>query len=168
LQSIEGEWYEAAANTRAEKDVNAMREWFANDIVPDEIEQFRFDTEILREVSSRSGAVYKGVICLVLASGNGARDFHRDCEISLSMISTNEVDDHHIFPRDYLENHKGVEKKTSVYLEELNRVRDSASILASHLIPVGENSPLFANDYEEFLKQRSALIVAEIERVTGG
>jgi hypothetical protein len=59
-------------------------------------------------------------------------------------------------------------KAPSVYLEELNRVRDSASILASHLIPVGENSPLFANDYEEFLKQRSALIVAEIERVTGG
>ena len=190
--SIFSQRYEAAANTRAEKDVNAMRAWFANDIVPDVIEQFRFDTEILREVSSRSGAVYKGVICLVLASGNGARDFHRDCEISLSMISTNEVDDHHIFPRDYLENHKGVEKKTlrdcvlnrtlinrttnqmisnkapSVYLAELNEVRDSASILASHLIPIGENSPLFSNDYEEFLKQRSALIVAELERVTRG
>ncbi len=188
--SIFGQRYEAAANTRAEKDVNDIREWFASGTVPETVDQFRFDSELLREVSTRSGSVYKGVICLVLASGNGARDFHRDCAISQEMVSTNEVDDHHIFPSDFLLTQKGIQRKSlrdcvlnrtlinrttnqmisnkapSTYLVELNDLRNADAILDSHLIPSGPFSPLLVDDYEEFLKQRSELIVAEIERVT--
>ena len=188
--SIFGQRYEAAANTRAEKDVNDMREWFTSGVVPEAIEQFRFDSELLREVSTRSGSVYKGVICLVLASGNGARDFHKDCVITQEMVTTNEVDDHHIFPSDFLKTQKGIEKKSlrdcvlnrtlidrttnqmisnkapSAYLTDLNHLRNVDTILTSHMIPTGPLSPLLVDDYEEFLKQRSAKIVAEIERVT--
>ena len=188
--SIFGQRYEAAANTRGEKDVNDMREWFASGTVPESIEQFRFDSEILREVSARAGSVYKGVICLVLGSGNGSRDFHRDSAITQEMVTTNEVDDHHIFPADFLLSHKGIEKKSlrdcvlnrtlinrttnqmisnkapSRYLLELDHVRNADAIFASHLIPFGDSSPLLVDDYEEFLKQRSDLIMAEIERVT--
>jgi hypothetical protein len=188
--SILGQRYEAAANTRAERDVNDFRDWFTNGKVPETIAQFRFDSELLREVSTRSGSVYKGVICLILGSGNGARDFHRDCLINQEMVSTNEVDDHHIFPSDFLLNQIGIEKKSlrdcvlnrtlinrttnqmisnkapSIYLAELNALRNVDEILSSHLIPVGASSPLMIDDYEEFLKQRAEMVLAEIVRVT--
>lgn len=188
--SIFGQRYEAAANTRAEKDVNDMRAWFEHGTVPETIKLFRFEVELLREVHTRSGSVYKGVICLVLASGNGARDFYRDCPITQEMVSTNEVDDHHIFPSDFLVTHKRIDNKTlrdcvlnrtlidrttnqiisnkapSIYLRELDSLRTADAILASHLIPMGASSPLLIDDYEGFLEQRSAMIVAEVERVT--
>jgi hypothetical protein len=130
------------------------------------------------------------VICLILGSGNGARDFHRDCLINQEMVSTNEVDDHHIFPSDFLLNQIGIEKKSlrdcvlnrtlinrttnqmisnkapSIYLAELNALRNVDEILSSHLIPVGASSPLMIDDYEEFLKQRAEMVLAEIVRVT--
>jgi hypothetical protein len=188
--SIFGQRYEAAANTRAEKDVNDMRIWFEQGVIPETIEQFRFDRELLREVSSQSASIYKGVICLVLGAGMGARDFHRDCLINQEMVSSGEVDDHHIFPSDFLKNQKGIEKKSlrdcvlnrtlinrttnrmisnkapSTYLVELNQIRNADEILSSHLIPSGQGSPLMTDNYEEFLNQRADLIVAEIERVT--
>jgi hypothetical protein len=34
------------------------------------------------------------------------------------------------------------------------------------LIPVGASSPLMIDDYEEFLKQRAEMVLAEIVRVT--
>lgn len=188
--SIFGQRYEAAANTRAEKDVADMKKWFAGESVPESISQFRFDIELLKEVSSKSSAVYKGVICLVLASGSGARDFHNGSLINQNMISTNYVDDHHIFPSDFLKVQKGIEKKSlrdcvlnrtlidrttnqvisnrapSDYLTELQVGSTWEMTLGSHLIPIGENSPLFADDYQRFLQERSILIANEISKVT--
>jgi hypothetical protein len=185
--SIFGERYQAAANTRAEKDVADMKIWFAGGQPPDHVKNFRFDKQVLTEVY-KPGSIYKGVICLVLV--NSALDFHTRGQINEEMVLSGRVDDHHVFPDNYLETHLDIKdpiKRSCVlnrtlinrdtnrsiwfdapsdYLGEIFDHFDHEPILKSHLIPAGADSPLLINDYEEFLKLRADLIYAEIEKVT--
>jgi hypothetical protein len=185
-----GQRYEAAANTRAERDVSDMQTWFDGGEAPELLRQFRFDKEILREVATKAGSIYKSVICLTLASEPHAKDFHSGVLISQEMVLTGEVDDHHIFPSAYLEREKGVSKKAlrdcvlnrtlidrttnqmisdrapSQYLADIDAHRDTDEILRTHLLPTGPKSPLRADDYEAFLNNRAELISQEIARVT--
>jgi len=185
-----GQRYEAAANTRAERDVRDMREWFKGGPVPEMVEQFRFEKELLREVSTRAGAIYKSVICLILASEPHARDFHSGKLIAQAMFDAGDVEDHHVFPSAYLENAKGITKKTlrdcilnrtlidgktnvvisdrppSEYLRDIDAHVDTETILKSHLLPTGSTSPLRTDDYEEFLQKRAELIEAAIAVAT--
>lgn len=188
--SIFGQRYEAAANTRGEKDVNEMRAWFKDDLlIPEAIKQFRFDPLILREVTTRSGSVYKGAICLTLCTNGGALDFHTSTKINQQMIASNEVDDHHIFPKNYLETTAKFKDKTlincvlnrtlidrltnqtikdkapSVYIKNL-QIKNKDKVLESHLIPTGSKSPLAKNDFLRFLDQRSTMLEQKIKEVT--
>jgi hypothetical protein len=189
--AIFGRRYEAAANTRAEKDVREMKEWFENGTTPEIIENFRFDIELLREASSRANPIYKGVICLVLSGSPEARDFHKHTKISHEMLTTKWVDDHHIFPKSFLRNEKGItnkglidcvlnrtlidrttnqiisDKAPSIYLSELDSHFNADEILNTHVIPIGSSSSLRRDDYDAFLDDRSKLISGEISRVTG-
>jgi len=186
--SIFGERYQAAANTRGEKDVADMKAWFAEGGTPPEhVKNFRFDEQVLREIY-KPGSIYKGVICLSLV--NHALDFHTTREINEEMILSGIVDNHHIFPDNYLETHLAIDDEVkrncvlnralinrdtnrtiwdsapSDYLKEIFTHFDFDPILRSHLIPSGSRSPLLVNDYEDFLSQRALLIKAEIMRVT--
>ena len=103
-------------------------------------------------------------------------------------MAVGEVDDHHIFPKKYLET-KGLPKseincvlnrtlidsttnKTisshapSVYLPMLNLEKDEEKILASHLIPVGSSSGLYMDDFEKFIEEREAILIQQIVKVT--
>lgn len=189
--AIFGQRYEAAANTRGEKDVNEMRDWFADSLlVPEVIEDFRFDRETLKETYVRSSGIYKGVICLTLSSGSGSRDFHSGSLITQSMVTTGEVDDHHIFPKNFLESILGIDDKTllncvinrtlidrltnqeisdkapSEYLKNVIHNVDLDGILQSHLIPFGPSNPMLKNDYSTFIEMRADLLMNEINRVT--
>jgi hypothetical protein len=185
--SIFGERYQAAANTRAERDVLDMKIWFEGGSPPDHVKNFRFDKQILRELY-KPGSIYKGVICLTLV--NRALDFHTRGEIKEEMVLSGKVDDHHIFPDNYLETHLDIKDEVkrscvlnrtlinrdtnrsiwasapSDYLQEIFDHFDHEPILKSHLIPSGVGSPLLINDYEEFLNQRAELVMNEIEKVT--
>lgn len=185
-----GQRYEAAANTRAQRDVADMRNWFAGGALPLIIEQFRFEKEELYDVSNRSSSIYKSVICLTMASEPQARDFHKGNVISSAMVNTGEVDDHHIFPASYLENKIGISKKSerdcvlnrtlidrttnivisdrapSEYLADIDAGGKTDEILASHLCPVGAKSPLRRDDFKEFLAARAELIHAAIASAT--
>jgi len=187
-----GQRYEAAANTRAERDVADMRAWFAGGAVPLIIEQFRFEKDGLRDIYSKSSSIYKCVISLVMASQPPARDFHTANVISQAMVNTGEVDDHHIFPASYLENVKGINKKAdrdcvlnrtlidrptnilisdrapSEYLADIDRGGKTDEILLTHLCPTGEDSPLRNDDYDGFLAARAELVYAAITSVTAG
>jgi len=185
-----GQRYEAAANTRAERDVSDMQTWFDGGEEPELLKQFRFVKEVLREVATKAGSIYKSVICLILASEPHAKDFHSGALISQEMVLTGEVDDHHVFPSAYLEREKGVSKKAlrdcvlnrtlidrrtnqlisdrapSLYLADIDRHRDADEILRTHLLPTGPKSPLRANNYEAYLSKRADLIFEEITKVT--
>jgi hypothetical protein len=181
--------YEAAANTRGEKDVNDMRQWFEDaSKIPEAISQFTFEPTTLRFVSPKSG-VYKGVICLTMKTNGGSLDFVSGAAIPHQMVASGEVDDHHIFPKKFLTDTKKIEDKAlincvvnrtlidrgtnksisamapSVYIKGL-KVPNISQVLDSHLIPSGSGSPLLTDDYEAFLEQRTQLIFAKIKEVT--
>lgn len=187
--SIFSQRYEAAANTRGEKDVNDMRTWFgSSSVVPESITTFAFDAQSLRYTSSKN-SVYKGVICLTMKTGSGSLDFVNGTVISHQMVTSGEVDDHHIFPKSYLENFKNLKDKTSIncvvnrtlidrdtnksisakapseYIKGL-KVPNVAQVLDSHLIPHGRGSGLQNNDYDKFLEERTKLIAERIREVT--
>ncbi len=107
--------------------------------------------------------------------------------------SKNPVDDHHIFPaaylaqsgipgptRDAILNRTLIDRQTNIrigmrapsdYLDEIRdewgSLGDFDGLLGSHLLPVGLESALFANDFEAFLRYREDVLVGEIERATG-
>jgi hypothetical protein len=186
--AIFGKRYEAAANTRAERDVADFRRWIANGEVPELLAQFRFDEFELQETNVRSAPIYKGVIALVL--GRESRDFYKNNVISSEMLKTGEVDDHHVFPDSYLDKKMGVEKSKrdcvlnrtlisrdtnikisdkapSEYLAEMDQHGHGVpGILQAHFISGPVADAMREDDFERFLKERSTLLRGEIERVT--
>lgn len=181
--------YEAAANTRGEKDVNEMRTWFKDTSqVPEAVSQFIFDPQSLRFVSGKN-SVYKGVICLTMKTNGGSLDFVTGAIIPNQVVTSGEVDDHHIFPKKYLMETKNLSDKTlincvlnrtlidretnrwisakapSVYIQSL-KAPNVEQVLESHLIPHGPGSPIAVDDYEAFLEKRTDLIFAKIKEAT--
>jgi hypothetical protein len=188
--SIFSQRYEAAANTRGAKDVNDLRNWFSDaSEIPVSIAQFSFDSNVLRTVSSKGAGVYKGVICLSMKTNGGSLDFVTGAPIAHQLITSGEVDDHHIFPKSYLMNVKSIKDKTVIncvinrtlidretnkmisakapsdYVSNL-KAPNLALVLDSHLIPSDLNGPLYRDDYESFLNARAELIAAKVNEVT--
>lgn len=190
--SFFGQTYESSPNTQAAKDVNEMLSWIGGGTAPESIHAFKFDPEVLREVTPRQRALYRGAMCLVLGSGSGARDFHSGALITRNLIETAHIDDHHVFPDNYLKTHMGVSRKSerdsilnrtlidrhtniiisdnapSIYLEIIssNMPHELDEILKSHLLPSGVDNCLARNDFEAFINYRLDAMKKEIVRVT--
>lgn len=182
--------YEAAANTRAEKDVKEVKEWFSNNTVPEVIQLFHFDQISLRQTHKPASPIYKGVICLVLSTNPRALDFHTAGEISEALVRSGKIEDHHLFPKKFLKNHLGITEKEQVncvlnrtliheetnrsiagrapsaYLNDICQEFDVDAVLKTHLIATGPTSPMRRDDFDEFLAARETQIMAEITRVT--
>jgi len=97
--------YDRAANTQAAKDYSQLRKWFMGEAAPDAVTGFEFDASRLREITPRQQSVYKALIALILRGG--AQDFHHARRLTPETITAQGVDDHHIFPRAYLDRPTG-------------------------------------------------------------
>jgi len=188
--AVFGQWYEAAANSKAAKDVVEVLGWFRGGDAPESVARLRFDPRALRDVTPRQRAIYRGTICLLV--GNGARDFHTQAAISSKLISDEGIDDHHVFPAAYLER-RGVaparmrdcvlnrtlidrttnqmisDRAPSEYLADIRATPGFPfeAVLSSHALPAGADSPLLRDDYGAFLVWRQDRLWREIQRVTG-
>ena len=145
---------------------------------PESVNEFKLDTN-LRQVRPRQRAVYRGVMSLVLQ--NGALDFHKRGRITSQLLADkkNPVDDHHVFPRAYLDerevppslrdcilNRTFIDRSTnqrlsrrspSDYFGEIRAKQgehETDIMLRSHLLPEGPNSPLLEDDFEALLDRR--------------
>ncbi len=191
--SVFGQAYESSPNSQAAKDVTEVGVWLAGGALPESVAGIRFDPKALRDVTPRQRAIYRGVVCLVLGSGTGARDFHTQGVITGKLIAEQGIDDHHVFPADFLEKKKGIKlarlrdcvlnrtlidrttnqiisnRAPSEYLAEMNATEGFPfdSVLRSHLLPVGESSPFWSDDYDAFLAFRQQALWQEIMSVTG-
>lgn len=191
--SVFGQTYESAANSQTSKDVGELLQWFAGGAEPETISTLRFDPKALRDVTPRQRALYRGVICLILGSGNGARDFHTLGKITGSLMAQEGIDDHHVFPANFLEVHKGIKearhrdcilnrtlidrttnqmisnRPPSDYLKQIRQTPGFPfdDVLASHCLPTGDDAPFWNDDYTTFLAWRQQRIWQEICRVTG-
>jgi hypothetical protein len=144
------------------------------------------------DTTARQRALYRGVICLILRGG--ARDFHSGQPISGDLIVESSIDDHHIFPDDYLKKHKKdvsartrdcvlnrtlIDRATNIrisnrppsdYMAEIRKSLGAdkfGKLLDSHFLSQGAAVPLLANEFETFLKQRQTLFWEQIKNVTG-
>ena len=191
--AVYGQAYESSPNTQAAKDVTELDLWLAGGSLPESVMGVRFDPKSLRDVTPRQRAIYRGTICLVLGSGTGARDFHTQAIITGKLMDQEGIDDHHVFPDNYLKEVKGVtlprtrdcvlnrtlidrttnqiisNRAPSAYLADIRNTDGFPFdvVIGSHSLPVGENSPLLSDYFDAFLDWRQERLWQEIRRVTG-
>lgn len=92
--------YDRAANTQAAKDFAELRDWLSGGEPPTTVVDFEFDRARLREITPKQQSVYKALMAIVLR--HGAADFHHGRTLTPASIAAQGVDDHHIFPRAFL------------------------------------------------------------------
>ena len=187
--SVFGQQYENAPNSQAEKDFHALLRWMSGGPSPESVNEFSTTGLKLRDVRPKQRAIYRGVMSLILQ--NGALDFHKRGKITSQLVfdKKNPVDDHHVFPRAYLNsagvsaklrdcilNRTYIDRKTnqrlskrrpSDYFGEIRRkqgVTEADATLASHLLPP---APLLADDFERFLDAREQSLMQLIRLRTG-
>ena len=188
--AVFGQAYESAPNSKSAKDVVEIMPWLAGAAPPETVASFRFDPVALRFVTPRQRSIYRGVINLIL--GCGTRDFHTQAVITGKLMTDEGIDDHHVFPAAYLERRDVASARTrdcvlnrtlidrttnqmisdrapSDYLAEMRNTPGFPfeTVLASHGLPAGADSPLLRDDYEAFLRWREERLWEEIRRVTG-
>lgn len=104
--SVFGERYAGSTDTKLTKDYKDLMKWFDDDSkVPEVVLEMRnmlFKTFTIKDKKYAGNSVYKGVFNLLFM--HDAKDFYENDKLKFS----DELDDHHIFPKKYLEN-KGVE-----------------------------------------------------------
>lgn len=191
--SVFGQSYESGANSQTGKDFAELLVWFAGGEPPESVTTLRFDPNALRDVTTRQRALYRGTICLIMGTGSGARDFHTQSVISGSLINDEGIDDHHVFPSDFLLRQQGIvvarnrdcvlnrtliDRTTNQMISNrapsdyLKQIKDTDgfpfdAVLESHCLPTGDESPFWKDDYEAFLAWRQDRLWQEIKRVTG-
>ena len=191
--AVFGQAYESSPNSKAAKDVTELDVWLAGGAVPDSIATVSFDPNTLRAVTPRQRAIYRGTICVILGAGSGARDFHTQAIITGKLMDQEGIDDHHVFPDDFLLKKKGItsaqsrdcvlnrtlidrttnqmisNRPPSSYLADIRNTAGFPynSVLGSHCLPVGTDSPLLNDDFDAFLEWRQARLWHEIKLVTG-
>jgi len=188
--SIFGQTYENSPNSQSAKDYQEVGQWLIGGMAPASMRGFSFDSEVLRDVTPRQRALYRGVITLVLSKN--PRDFHEVKPMTRALMEENHVDDHHVFPDAYLKdlgereqsrrecilNRTLIDRSTNQSLSRRDpqsyfaEIKDRLGIaelerlLESHMLPAGADSPLQNNDYPAFLKWRQERIGAAIKEAT--
>ena len=189
--SVFGQVYENAPNSQAVKDAVELTSWFTGSVDPDSVRNFSFEPDVLRETTVRQRALYRGCIALILHSE--ARDFHSGNRITASMVLEKKIDDHHVFPRGYLDdsgeevpaalrecvlNRTLIDKDTNIrigkkapanYLAEIEVALGAEhldKVLKSHLLPGGTDSSLREGRFSAFLDERQQQFFESIKEVT--
>ncbi|MBR0280783.1 MAG: DUF262 domain-containing protein [Oscillibacter sp.] len=185
-----GELYGAANETRYANDIVQVIEWISDsDKIPKTCQESYFNPLRLLTMQTRQSAAYKGVLALVLK--NHSQDFISGRDMDFTAYKSENIDIHHIFPKDYCESHglpkqkwNSVVNKTplsygtnreiggvapSEYLAKIERKGQVNSqvldgYLASHWI---DSASCRHDDFERFFIKRAMRLLAAIEEATG-
>jgi len=102
--SVFGQSYDNPPNSQSVKDYVEFRRWLGGGEPPESVARFAFDASLLRSITPRQRALYRGAITLVLRSRS--RDFHEGAVITAKLIAEEQIDDHHLFPKAWLAKHR--------------------------------------------------------------
>jgi hypothetical protein len=195
-RSAFSERYSKSTNTQMANDAKAIRE-LVNGKLDLPNYPLTIDKENLMKMrmNRSSGAARNGVLCLLATAK--PKHFVTGADIALGKDHFSDLKDpnaHHIFPKNFLKtalkryveevhlltnfcylpadlNNKIKDRPPADYFAEfMGQATDNPQFevaLRSHHIPSGPSSPIWNNNYDEFLRQRGELIWAEILRVTG-
>lgn len=180
--SVFSQAYERGPTSRAVSDFKELQHWIRNDgEEPFSIRCLHFSPEMFFEVTPKQRALYRGTLALVTAQG--ALDFHNAECLTFDYVEKNKVDDHHIFPHNFLKKNGGaakahsvlnrtlIDRKTnirisdkapSIYINDIaSQIGEErlARILGSHLLDV---ESLKSNDFDKFLKDRAHALIKEL------
>lgn len=185
-----GELYGGANETRYANDIVQVVKWINNNgDLPKTMTDFYFNPMRLISLQTRQSAAYKGIMALILK--NHARDFISGAEMDFAAYSSDKIDIHHIFPKNYCvqqnydkQKWNSVINKTpisaksnreigghapSVYLDKLQKKGSVSGIVLdeyveSHLI---NHDLLRTNDFNNFIVDRAKKLLRAIEAATG-
>ncbi len=111
---IFSERYSVAALGVILDDANTLKSVAQNDyedISPNYLDNFTYNVERYEDLlsySTKYGGIYKGVLNLINYKSAGIRDWNNNDKIT---FRNHDLEDHHIFPRKYLQNELNVEKE---------------------------------------------------------
>ncbi len=161
--------YGQGANTQAVADARALRAWMTDHAaIPDALRHFEpVDEETLLDLRRRNEMLLRGLMCGLIVQD--ARDWVVDRRLR---DIEGDIQIHHVFPRQYLDNLKLKDANcvanfsplcaaTNKSLRNdpptsvLNRADVSDSRVMSHRIPLGT---LHNNQWQQFLAERSKLL----------
>lgn len=186
---ILGEMYGGANETRYANDVTGVMAWLNGGDEPDTIARANFHSTRLLSLQTRLSAAYKGIMALILKAK--AQDFISGKEMDFTAFLDENIDIHHVFPRNYCEGQKVDKRKwnsiinktplayrsnriiggnaPSLYLKKIEkdgRVTDEAlnAFIATHLI---DADSLRSDAFDEFFISRTKSLLGLISGAMG-
>ena len=185
--SVFSQAYEKGQSSRVANDFKTLTSWSnGSEVEPLALRQLYFRPEMFFDIGPKQQALYQGTLALSMA--NGARDFYKGDVITFDYLSKNNVDDHHIFPDDYMKgkasqsrvdcvlNRTLIDRKTNIsitnkapakYIGDMITAfgeEPLGELLDSHFI---NREALMRNDFESFLKLRAESLLAALEKQLG-
>ena len=188
------ERYGSASQTRMNEDSRWITELIRDDAAFRDLAIVDEHRLIDARMTQTRSAIRNGFLCLL--NKVGPLNFRNRSPVHLSTehFSTfTSAEKHHIFPVSFLKQ-KGIDARRvhslpnfcfipadlnkqisdrapNDYMREIREGYDSQDeferVMATHLIPVGDDSGIWENDYELFLRQRASLMIDEIRRRCG-
>lgn len=180
--------YETQGNTRTSNDVPELRAWLTGTGQAPEVTKSG-ELRNFRLVSSNTQALYGAAIALSLR--NHPLDFHHGQPLTPQRITSDQIDDHHVFPFAYLPasvpkqlkdcvlNRTLIDRLTNIRLQAkapstyLGDMRTAlggqllSEVLDSHGLPADPQGPLLTDDFDAFLNWREEHLHRQILQVTG-
>ena len=183
--------YESSPNSISKEHFIDVKMWIEKDTTPVFLSTAQEKLQSIDpiEITPRQRAQYRGFMCLLLK--RGIRDFYKADPINASKILSGEVNDHHIFPKsifgkgeltniiDSIPNRTLIDERSNKIIrasEPSNYIpilktqfqgREFNELFEQHLIPIISDSPIWKNDAESFINQRSEAIVREARQILG-
>lgn len=188
-----GELYGSAIESRFAKDIAELPAWIDGGPEPSTVTEATFRSDRLRGMISRVSAAYKGVNALLMRQG--AEDFRSGQAFDHTVFFNENVDIHHIFPRDWCKKQRlnplvfdSIINKTpltartnrilggvapSVYVGRLEKGdRDTPPIPAERLngylkTHLIDPAHLRTDDFESFMAVRQEALLGLIQQAMG-
>lgn len=150
--SVFGQSYESNPTSQSIIDIAQFQTWLDGGQAPQSVATFKFDSKELYFTTTKQRAVYRGLMCLVLR--NPSLDFHSTQPISAALIEENHIDDHHIFPKGYLQNNPPPNTTLSDY--EIDSILNRTLIDKETNIRIGMNAPsVYLKEIRDHLQEQS-------------
>lgn len=185
-----GELYGSANETRYVNDVVGVMEWLEDNMkIPKTVQESYFNPVRLLGLQTRLSAAYKGIMALILK--NHSKDFISGREMDFTAYKSENIDIHHVFPRDYCEKMNypkakwnSVVNKTPIsyrtnreiggvapsrYLSKIEaKGQVTTSVLNGYLESHWLDVDCCRNDnFDKFIIERAKNLLSAIEKATG-
>lgn len=185
--SVFSQAYEKSPTSRVVSDFKELTQWlFEEGPRPKALDALYFSPDLFLGITPQQRALYRGT--LLLATSNGARDLHNGEKLTSEYLERERVDDHHIFPHDYLKGKypedriNGVLNRTLIDAITNRRIQANApsryvgeivkelgtektrQVFESHLIPYNE---LVKDDFGAFCEARAHVLFEALQKKVG-